>query len=115
VDAADEGRMHAIASPGVHMCTRMMCAGDGRCAMRATIMIRRQRAEPETTGGTSPEPKLVGTDATDALATISGISAISIETQYGDRALLSYESSEARQNFDLVDAVLQSNGMCRLQ
>jgi len=83
--------------------------------MRATIMIRRQRAEPDTATGTAPEPKLVGTDATNALATVSGISAVRIETQYGDRALLSYESNEARQNFDLVDAVLQSNGMHRLQ
>lgn len=83
--------------------------------MRATIMIRRQRAAPDAASGTAPEPKLVGTDATNALATISGISAVRIETQYGDRALISYESSEPRQNFDIVDAVLQSNGMHRLQ
>jgi hypothetical protein len=83
--------------------------------MRATIMIRRQRSASESASATAPEPKLAGADATAALATISGISAVRIETQYGDRVLLSYEASEPRPDFDMVDAVLQSNGMHRLQ
>ena len=83
--------------------------------MRATIMIRRQRSNREETSLISPQPVFNGEDATLTLCSVRSITAVRIEEQYGDRALLSYESSMARINFELVDAALQSKGMKRLE
>jgi hypothetical protein len=74
--------------------------------MRATITIERL--------STSFGSYLVGADATKVLASIHGISAIQIETQYIDRVTLSYESSEQRQDFERVDQMLESKGLHRV-
>lgn len=83
--------------------------------MRATMMIRRQRSTVDEPSGVSSEPKLVGAEATQALADVDGISAVRIETQFGDRAIVSYEAGEQRMDFARIDAALQSKGMHRLQ
>lgn len=74
--------------------------------MRATITIERL--------STSFGSYLVGADATKVLASIHGISAIQVETQYIDRVTLSYESSEQRQDFERVDQMLESKGLHRV-
>ncbi len=82
--------------------------------MRVTIMIRRQRSNPDDASLSSTQPVLVGEEATRALSCMSGVSEVRSERLYGDRALLSYESSAARMTCELVDAVLRCNGMNRL-
>jgi hypothetical protein len=74
--------------------------------MRATITIERL--------SNSFGSYLVGADATKVLAAIQGISAIQIETQFIDRVTLSYESTEARQDFERVDQMLESKGLHRV-
>lgn len=74
--------------------------------MRATIMVERL--------STSNGSYLIGAEATSILAAIEGISSVQVEKQFIDRATLSYESNDRRQNFDRIDQMLQSRGMQRV-
>jgi len=78
-------------------------------------MIRRERSVSNLRDAAVAEPQLIGTDATRVLAGVGGVSAVEIESQHGDRVVLSYECAEKRQNFSLIDAALQSEGLHRLQ
>jgi hypothetical protein len=75
--------------------------------MRAVITIERL---PSSHGS-----YLIGRDASDSLASIDGVSAITIEQQYIDRATLSYVWADRSRNFGLIDEVLLTKGMRRVR
>lgn len=87
----------------------------GKLPMRATMLIRRKRELSDEPNWSHEEPKLMATDAIKALARVPSISAMRIEAEAGDRVLVSYEIVDYRQDFEVVDAVLQAQGMQRLQ
>ena len=58
---------------------------------------------------------LVGPDATRILARIEGVSAIRVEQQYIDKAVLTYERTDAERDFASLDQTLQSAGMRRVR
>jgi hypothetical protein len=80
---------------------------------RSSMMIRR---DPAFTG-----PEAIGVAAAPILSSVSGISDVRIESQYVDRANLSFIWDLARSNFDFrpdferLDAMLQTKGMRRMQ
>jgi hypothetical protein len=57
---------------------------------------------------------LIGKDVCRVLSTVEGISALVLDRQYIDRADLTYETNDARQDFDQIDRVLQASGMHRV-
>jgi hypothetical protein len=75
--------------------------------MRATITIERL---PTSNGS-----YLIGRDASDILASIDGVSAITIETQFIDRATLSYVWADRSHDFGPIDEVLLAKGMRRVR
>lgn len=75
--------------------------------MRSAIAVERFRA--------SCGSYLVGADATKALAAIQGVSAIRLESQFIDRAVLSYESTDAGRDLAGIDQTLWSKGMRRIR
>lgn len=58
---------------------------------------------------------MLGPDVSKMLGTIIGISAVSVENQYIDRATLSYDWTDADRNFDRIDNLLESKGMRRVR
>jgi hypothetical protein len=58
---------------------------------------------------------LLGPDVSKMLGTIFGISEVSIESQFIDRATLSYQSSELDRSFDRIDELLATKGMRRVR
>jgi hypothetical protein len=58
---------------------------------------------------------LLGPDASRMLSTIVGISAVSIERQFIDRATLTYEWSDPARDFERIDHLLESKGMRRVR
>ncbi|GAA0709738.1 hypothetical protein [Dokdonella soli] len=74
--------------------------------MHATIVIERL--------STSNGSYLIGAEAISILAAIEGISCIHVEKQYIDRATLSYQSNDLRQDFDRIDQMLWRKGMQRV-
>ena len=75
--------------------------------MRSMITVERL---PQSHGS-----YLLGPDVSKMLGTIVGISAVSIENQFIDRATLSYDWSDADRNFDRIDNLLESKGMRRVR
>jgi hypothetical protein len=81
--------------------------------MRMSMMVRRDSSVAEIYA--------VGTKATRVLSAISGISDILLESQYIDRATLSFNwehgrpSFDSRPDFNEIDRGLQSKGMHRMQ
>jgi hypothetical protein len=75
--------------------------------MRVAIAIERLRA--------SCGSYLVGPDATKVLASLHGVSAVRLESQYIDRAVLSYEWSDAGHEPATIDQTLWSKGMRRVR
>jgi hypothetical protein len=77
------------------------------------MMVRR--------GSACVETYVVGTEASKILSGITGVTAVTVENQYGDRATLSYDWKadaavfDSRLNFDEIDRQLQSRGMHRMQ
>lgn len=80
---------------------------------RSSMMIRR---DPEFSGR-----EAIGVEAVPILSSVSGISDVRIESQYVDRANLSFIWDLARSNFafrpdfERLDAMLQTKGMRRMQ
>jgi hypothetical protein len=80
---------------------------------RTAIMIRRDSAFAGT--------YVIGEEAALILAAISGISDVRIESQFVDRANLSFVWDNARTNFTFrpdfqqLDRMLQTKGMHRMQ
>jgi hypothetical protein len=76
-------------------------------------MIRRDSAFE----GTS----VIGVEAASILSAVSGISDVRVESQYVDRANLSFIWDSARSNFDFrpdfqqLDRMLQTKGLHRMQ
>jgi hypothetical protein len=64
---------------------------------------------------TSHGSYLLGADASRMLSTIVGISAVSIENQFIDRATLSYDWSDPVRDFERIDHLLESKGMRRVR
>ncbi len=58
---------------------------------------------------------LLGAGASKMLSTIVGISDVSIEKQYIDRATLSYVWADSSRNFEKIDHLLESKGMRRVR
>jgi len=58
---------------------------------------------------------LLGPDVSKMLRTIFGISEVNIESQFIDRATLSYQSAEIDRNFDRIDELLATKGMRRVR
>lgn len=75
--------------------------------MRATITIERL---PTSNGS-----YLIGRDASDILASVDGVSAITIEKQFIDRATLSYVWADRSHDFTPIDEVLLAKGMRRVR
>ena len=75
--------------------------------MRSTITIERLP--------TSHGSYLLGEDVSRILATVVGISAVKIETQFIDRATISYDWSDPARDFDRIDFLLKSKGMRRVR
>lgn len=75
--------------------------------MRIAIAVERLRA--------SCGSYLVGPDATKVLAAIQGVSAIRLESQSIDRAVLSYEWTDAGRDLAGIDQTLWSKGMRRVR
>jgi hypothetical protein len=81
--------------------------------VRSSMMVKRESASTET--------YVIGKEASEILAAVSGISDVKIENQYVDRATLSFEwkggrtNFDSRLNFDDIDRILQSRGMHRMQ
>ena len=73
---------------------------------RSRITIERMSA----TYGTS----LLGASATRVLASVDGVSAVRIEDQYVDLAMLSYEWAAPASGSAGIDRTLWSNGMRRV-
>ena len=75
--------------------------------MRAMITVERL---PNSHGS-----YLLGPDVSKMLGTIVGISAVSVENQYIDRATLTYDWSDPDRNFERIDGLLESKGMRRVR
>jgi hypothetical protein len=75
--------------------------------MRAVITIERL---PTSFGS-----YLIGRDASDILASVEGVSAITIENQYIDRATLSYVWADRSHDFGPIDEMLHAKGMRRVR
>jgi len=81
--------------------------------MRNSMMIRR---DPAFTG-----EGVIGTEAALVLASVSGISDVRVESQFVDRANLSFVWDVARTNFTFrpdfkqLDGLLETKGMRRMQ
>ena len=75
--------------------------------MRAVITIERLPA--------SHGSYLIGRDASEILASVEGVSAITIESQYIDRATLSYVWADRSRDFTFIDEVLYAKGMRRVR
>lgn len=75
--------------------------------MRIAIAVERLRA--------SNGSYLVGPDATRILTAIHGVSAVRVERQYIDRAVLSYEWTDATRDLVGIDQTLSSKGMRRVR
>lgn len=75
--------------------------------MRAMITVERL---PNSHGS-----YLLGPDVSKMLGTIVGVSAVSIENQYIDRATLSYDWSDPLRDFERIDHLLESKGIRRVR
>ena len=75
--------------------------------MRAVITIERF---PSSNGS-----YLIGREASDVLASVEGVSAITIENQFIDRATLSYVWADRSRDFGPLDEVLLARGMRRVR
>ncbi|HEY6893516.1 MAG TPA: hypothetical protein VI258_05075 [Rhodanobacteraceae bacterium] len=81
--------------------------------MRSSMMVRGESALGDV--------HVVGQEAAEVLAAISGISDVRIENQYVDRVTLSFEWKGGRTNFDSrldfdeIDGILHARGMRRMQ
>lgn len=81
--------------------------------MRCSMMVRKESS--------SVEISVIGTEASQVLSAIDGISDVRVENQYIDRAILSFDWSDGRSNFDfrpdfdVIDRNLQAKGMHRMQ
>jgi len=64
---------------------------------------------------TSNGSYLLGSDVLRMLSTIVGISAVNIENQFIDRAILSYEWTDTARDFGQIDHLLESKGMRRVR
>lgn len=64
---------------------------------------------------TSHGSYLLGEDASKLLSTVVGISAVSVESQYIDRATVSYDWSDPTRDFDPIDFLLKTKGMRRVR
>jgi hypothetical protein len=73
---------------------------------RSTITVERM---PATYGTT-----LLGAHATQILATVDGVSAVRVEDQYLDLAMLSYEWTAPDSGSSGIDRTLWSKGMRRV-
>lgn len=73
---------------------------------RSTITVERM---PATYGTT-----LLGAHATQILATVDGVSAVRVEDQYLDLAMLSYEWTAPDSGSAGIDRTLWSKGMRRV-
>ena len=82
--------------------------------MNGTIMIKRKRVDADAASLQSQPTQLCGADAMRILASVENISDIEIQSQQGDRVVLSFASSAPRVDFEQVDVVLQANGLQRL-
>ena len=80
---------------------------------RTSMMIRRDSAFSGT--------YVIGEEAVSILSSVSGISDVRVESQYVDRANLSFIWDIARSNFDFrpdfqqIDRMLLTKGMHRMQ
>ena len=80
---------------------------------RTSMMIRRDSAFAGT--------YVIGDEAVSILSSVSGISDVRVESQYVDRANLSFIWDIARSNFDFrpdfqqIDRMLLTKGMHRMQ
>ncbi|HEV7490322.1 MAG TPA: hypothetical protein VGO25_05915 [Rhodanobacteraceae bacterium] len=63
---------------------------------------------------TSHGSYLLGDDLSRILGTVVGISAVSIENQFLDRATVSYDWADATRDFDRIDHLLKAKGMRRV-
>jgi hypothetical protein len=75
--------------------------------MRAVITVERLPA--------SHGSYLIGRAASDILASVEGVSAITVENQYIDRATLSYVWADRSHDFGPIDDVLLAKGMRRVR
>ena len=81
--------------------------------MRNSMMIRRDSA--------FVGEGLIGAEAALVLASVSGISDVRVESQYADRANLSFIWDVARTHFDFrpdfqrLDGLLETKGLRRMQ
>ena len=64
---------------------------------------------------TSHGSYLLGEDVSKLLGTVVGISAVSVENQFIDRATVSYDWTDAARDFDRIDFLLKSKGMRRVR
>jgi len=64
---------------------------------------------------TSHGSYLLGSDASKMLSTIVGISSVTVENQFIDRATLSYDWSDPARDFERIDHLLESKGMRRVR
>jgi hypothetical protein len=83
--------------------------------VRATILIRRKRELSDQPNWIRTEPTLTAAEAISALAVVPTISELRVVAEAGDRVLVSFETEEKRQRFEAIDAVLQAEGLQRLQ
>lgn len=63
---------------------------------------------------TSHGSYLLGDDLSRILGTVVGISGVSIENQFLDRATVSYDWTDATRDFDRIDHLLRAKGMRRV-
>ena len=75
--------------------------------MRIAIAVERLRE--------SCRSYLVGADATKILAATKGVSSVRVERQYIDKAVLTYERTDADRDLAGIDQTLQSVGMRRVR
>jgi hypothetical protein len=82
-------------------------------AKRTSMMVRRDSA--------FAGKYVIGEEAVSILSSVGGISDVRVESQYVDRANLSFIWDDARSNFDFrpdfqqLDRLLQTKGMHRMQ
>ena len=58
---------------------------------------------------------LLGLDAAKILSAVRGVCEVHVESQYIDRATLSYDWSDGAHDFERIDQVLDSKGMRRIR
>ena len=64
---------------------------------------------------TSHGSYLLGDDVSKILRTVAGVSAVQVESQFIDRATVSYSWSDPDRDFDRIDFLLKSKGMRRVR